>query len=144
MMLDFVRSAPSFLAFPQGPQAPVEGRAGIPDVLEPADGLHVVGHHVGSRRDHRCHLGSPEIRHQHLDLHAWRPGFDRPDAGGEVAGAPVAQVIAVHGGDHRVLEAELFHRGGKLLGLLGPDGAALLAGGHGAEGSPGCRRRRAP
>ena len=93
-------------------------------------GLQVVVHHVRGRRFQdvqRLVQTAAEVGHQHLDLGAGRVLADHPDAVGVVAGATVAQVVAVDGGDDHVLEAQRFHAHGQVVGLLGVQrvGAAM-------------------
>ncbi len=78
-------------------------------LVEARRGLEVVVHHVGRRglEDlQRTVVAAAEVGHQDLDLRLGRERADVLDALHEVAAAAVAQVVAVHAGDHHVLQLE--------------------------------------
>ena len=89
----------------------VGARPGL--LVEARHGFQVVVHHVGEialeglQRDLQS---AAKIGHQHFD-------FLR-DAGGEVAGAAVLEVVAVDAGDHHVLELHGRNGFGELLRLV--------------------------
>src|SRR5206468_12612024 len=59
-----------------------------------------------------------EVRDQQLDPAARRVTPDRPYSGREGARPAIGEIVAIDGGDHRVLEAELTHRAAHALRLL--------------------------
>ena len=73
-------------------------------------GFQVVVHHVGrcGLEDFQCAVvAATEVGHQDFNLGAGRQLTDVLDALDEVAAAAVAQVVAVHTGDHDILQAQL-------------------------------------
>ena len=88
--------------------------------IEPRHGLEIVVVDVGPGIDdllERAGLAQ-EVRGQHLDRGLGRGRADAPDAGRELKGAAVGQVVAIDRGDHDVLETELAQRLGQMQGLL--------------------------
>ena len=91
----------------QDPRRAQEVGAAPGDRVEPGDGLDVVvedvrplGDHLGER-----HLLAAEVRGENLDLAPGRHPADRADHAHERAGPVVGEIVAVDGGDHRVLQA---------------------------------------
>src|SRR3990170_3211011 len=117
-------------------QALVVHRAGVPgEGLEPPDGLEVVVEDVGSRVDDGpdCVEVAPEVGDEGLHEDSGVPRLDLPDRPGEVVRAAVGQVVAVHGRQDHVGEAELFDRDGDLPRLLRVHDASRVPRGHGTE-----------
>ena len=78
-------------------------------------------HHVRRRcfEDfQRAVVAAPEIGRENFDLRAGRKLADLPDALYEMAGAAVAQVIAIHAGDDHVFQAQLGDGAGQIQGLI--------------------------
>ena len=98
----------------------VGARAGL--LVQARHGFQVVVHHVrrGAAEDVDGDVqAAAEVGHQGFDLSAGRGCAHRVDAVGEVLGAAVAQVVAVHRGHHHVLQPHRRHTFGQVLGLVG-------------------------
>ena len=90
-------------------------------LVQARHGLHVVVHDVGRRvlQDRqRLVQAAAEVGHQHLDLRLRRGLAGGADALGIVAGAAVAQVVAVDRGDDDVLQLECRDRLGQVGRLV--------------------------
>ncbi|MPM65451.1 hypothetical protein SDC9_112347 [bioreactor metagenome] len=90
-------------------------------LVKARDGLEVVVHHVrrrGLEDLERAVIAATEIRHEDFDLRQRRKLADVLDALHEVARSSIAQVVAVHAGDHHVLEAQLRNRLGQVQRLV--------------------------
>ena len=83
--------------------------------------FHVVVIDVGPSRGH--HRERPrlvaKVRGQHLDAGGGTRRAYRPDAGREVGGTAVGEIVAVHRGDHHVSQPEFGDRGRQAGGLVG-------------------------
>jgi hypothetical protein len=80
-----------------------------------------VVHHIGRRglqNFQRAVVAAPEVGHQHFDLRFGRQFARAADALHKVAGTAVAQIVAVHAGDHHVFELELGNGFGQVVGLV--------------------------
>ena len=79
--------------------------------VEPRDRLDVVGEDVGARleEDGQRILGALEVGGQDLHLAVRYALVHCIDHSGEVRGAAVRQVVAIHRRDHRMLEVEPLH-----------------------------------
>jgi hypothetical protein len=92
-------------------------------------GFGVVVEDIGSGVDHGLErLGlTLEVGNEQLDAARRRLAADGADGGGEDPRAAVGEVIAVHRGDHHVLQAEFPHGVPHALGLLTvlPGGLAM-------------------
>ena len=79
-------------------------------LVQARHGFQVVVHHVrqavGEDRQ-RLVQAAAEVRHQHFDAGVRRQRAGVLDALDKVAGAAVAQVVAVDRGDHHVAQAQL-------------------------------------
>ena len=90
--------------------------------VQPRHGLEIVVHDVGRgfRQDLQSAIETTaEIRDQHLDPRPGRNLAQLADAVPEMAGPAVAQVVAVHTGDHDVRELQRRDRLGQIRGLVG-------------------------
>src|SRR5205814_1427204 len=78
-------------------------------LVEPRHGLRVVVVDVRLRVQHRVDrvLAALEVGNEYFDRAIRKPGFDLPNGFREDVGAEVGQVIAVDGGDDRVLQVHL-------------------------------------
>ena len=97
----------------------VRSRARLP--VEPRHGLEVVVEDVrrGVFQDLERDVHAPaEVRHQDLDADLRIARACLPDALHEVAGAAVAQVVAVDGGDHHVVEPHRLDGFGQVAGFI--------------------------
>ncbi len=96
--------------------------------------LEVVGEHVGPcLQDGVDGAGvALEVAGEDLEHQLGRAALHRPDGGGPVGGAAVAQVVAIHTGDDSVAQVELGEHGRHPLGLLGV-GRQRAAGGDVTE-----------
>nr|GEU28320.1 hypothetical protein [Tanacetum cinerariifolium] len=84
--------------------------AGTRFLVQARHGFQVVVHHVRQAigKDRQGFFqAAAEVGHQHFDLRQWRLVLGLGDALHEVGGAAVAQVVAVHRGDHHVAQAQL-------------------------------------
>ena len=109
------------LEFLQQVEAELVVRTGARFLVQARRGFQVVVHHIGRRglQDvQRAVVAAPEIGHQHLDLGAGRQLAHLADALRKVAGATVAQVVAVHAGDDHVFQLQLGNRLGQVDRLV--------------------------
>src|SRR5438067_11708190 len=110
-------------------------RAG-PDLgVKARHGFEIVVEHVGLRRHYGLDraLLAQEIRDQHLDRRLRRGGADGPNRRGEMAGAAIVEIIAIHRGHDNVVEPELAYRLPDPLRLMrvelvGPSGRDIAKG----------------
>src|SRR3990170_4383465 len=102
------------------PPRPVEARYGFEIVVH--DIRRTPGKHV-----ERGLEPAAEIRHQHFDARRGRGYAHRADAGGEVPGAAVAQIVAIDASDHDVGELERGYGRGEVgrLGVIGQQRPAV-------------------
>mmetsp|Transcript_3682 Transcript_3682/g.5158 ORF Transcript_3682/g.5158 Transcript_3682/m.5158 type:complete len:226 (+) Transcript_3682:856-1533(+) len=112
--------------------------------LQPLDRLQVVREHVqpggGDLPDER--QLPAEVGREALHQHARPLLLDAPHGGGEVRGPLVGLVVAVHRGQHHVVQAPLRNRLGGVLGLLGVERRRRPVGLHRAEAA--AARARVP
>ncbi|MNS29386.1 hypothetical protein D3C72_613840 [compost metagenome] len=91
-------------------QRPLEVRTGARGLVQARHGFQVVVEHIrrlsGGDRQGHVHA-SAIVRHQGLQLHAGGQLADLAQAIDKVLGAAVAQIVAIHRGDHHVLQAQL-------------------------------------
>src|SRR6266545_568411 len=90
------------------------------DLVEPRHRLDIVVEDIRPGLDHGRQRGAIALEIGDQQLHPAADGVpaDGPHGGGEVRGAAVGEVVAVHGCDHYVLEPELSHRAADTLRLL--------------------------
>ncbi|ABA51028.1 hypothetical protein BURPS1710b_0627 [Burkholderia pseudomallei 1710b] len=96
-------------------------RAGARLLVQARHRFEIVVHHVGRRRvqdRERTVEAATEVRRQDLDARRGRLLAHFADALDEVAGAAVAQIVAVDARDHHVLELERRDRAREVLRLV--------------------------
>ncbi len=102
-------------------QRPVVVRTWAGGLVQAQDGFEVVVEDIRRllRGDLQGHVHTATVvRHQRLKLHARRQRADLTDAIGEVLGTAVTQVVAVHRGNHHVLQAQVGDGDGQVLRLV--------------------------
>ena len=100
-------------------------RAGPRFAIQARHGLEVVIQHVGWRgRENLERDGEPaaEVGHQHFDPRARRARAHGIDAGGEVCGTAIAQIVAIDAGDHDMVQREQRDRVREMRGFVGIGG----------------------
>ena len=97
-------------------------RAGPAGLVQARHGFQVVVHHIGQTltQDVQSNFGpTAKVRRQDLDPRRRRGLTHRTDAVDKMLGAAVAQIVAIHAGDHHVLELERLDRIRQMARLFG-------------------------
>ena len=120
-MPDLVKTAGvQLLGVLQEPQRVEIARTRPDGEIERGHGFEIVVEHVGLRRDHGFERGVAffeEVRGQYLNGSGGRGGADGADRGGEMRGASVGEVVAVHRRHDNMLKPERGDRFGHMLRL---------------------------
>ncbi len=102
---------------------------------EAPNGFHVLREHFEAGVDHGLHVRQHalEVRRERLDRRLGAPLLDGTDAVRVVLRPAVGQIVAIHGGEHDVLELHELDGVGDVLRFFGIEPAVRVAGVDRAE-----------